>query len=100
MVCVQEIKAQAGDLTPRGDRSPTALHGYFHCAQRRGYSGVGIYCRRPPDSVVEGVGIPDIDAEGRYLEARFGELSVVSLYVPSGSSSEERLAVKFSSSSA
>jgi exodeoxyribonuclease-3 len=57
---------------------------------------VGIYTRRRPDRIVEGLGIPDIDAEGRYLEARFGNLSLISLYLPSGSSSEERQAAKFS----
>jgi exodeoxyribonuclease-3 len=75
--------------------NPDALLGYFHCADRRGYSGVGLYCRRAPDELRAGVGIPDIDAEGRYLEARFANLSVISFYVPSGSSSEERLAIKF-----
>ncbi len=94
VVCVQEVKAQAANLTP-AMRAPDGYHGYFHFAQRPGYSGVGIYCRRRPDAVVEGLGIPDIDAEGRYLEVRFGNLSVVSFYVPSGSSSEERLAIKF-----
>ena len=94
VTCVQELKAQPGDL-PEPVRAPDALHGYFHCAERRGYSGVGLYCRRKPDSVREGLGIPDIDAEGRFIEARFGNLSVVSFYVPSGSSSEDRLAVKF-----
>jgi exodeoxyribonuclease-3 len=77
-------------------RAPAGLRGYFHCAEKKGYSGVGLYAVREPDSVVEGVGIADIDAEGRYLEARFGRLSIVSFYVPSGSSSPERLAVKFS----
>jgi exodeoxyribonuclease-3 len=95
VVCVQEVKAQAADLTPPM-RAPDAYRSCFHFAQRPGYSGVGLYCRRAPDAVVEGLGIPDIDAEGRYLEARFGKLSVVSFYVPSGSSSEERLAIKFS----
>jgi exodeoxyribonuclease-3 len=94
VVCVQELKAQAADLTPRM-RAPDAFQGWFHFAQRPGYSGVGLYCKRRPDAVVEELGIPDIDAEGRYLEARFGQLSVVSFYVPSGSSSQERLAVKF-----
>ena len=94
VVCMQEIKAQIGDLT-QAMRQPDALRGYFHCAQQRGYSGVGVYCRREPDAVCEGIGIADIDAEGRYLEVRFGKLSVISLYVPSGSSSEERLAIKF-----
>ncbi len=76
-------------------RNPGRLRGYFHCAEKKGYSGVGLYCAREPDRLVEGFGIADIDAEGRYLEAWFGPLSVVSLYLPSGSSSEERLAVKF-----
>jgi exodeoxyribonuclease-3 len=95
VVCIQEVKAQAPDLTDIV-RNPTPLHGHFHFADKRGYSGVGLYCIREPDRIIEGVGIPDIDAEGRYLEGQFGALSVVSLYVPSGSSSEQRLAVKFS----
>jgi len=94
VVCVQEIKAQDKDLT-EAIRNPDGFHGYFHCAERPGYSGVGIYCRRKPDRVVSGLGIADIDAEGRYLEVQFGKLSVVSVYVPSGSSSAERLAIKF-----
>ena len=94
VVCVQEIKAHAMDLTD-ATRDPKPLKGHFHFAQKKGYSGVGLYCRREPDRLIEGFGIPDIDAEGRYLEARFGSLSVVSFYVPSGSTSEERLAVKF-----
>ena len=95
VVCLQEAKAQEQDLTPPV-RDPDGFRGYFHFAQRKGYSGVGLYCRREPDQIVEGLGIPDIDAEGRYVEARFGKLSVVSFYVPSGSSSQERLAIKFS----
>jgi exodeoxyribonuclease III len=94
VVCVQELKAQPGDLSD-AICNPGRLHGYFHCAQKKGYSGVGIYCRRVPDRIVEGLGIADIDVEGRYLEARFGNLSAISFYLPSGSSSEERLAVKF-----
>jgi exodeoxyribonuclease III len=94
-ICVQEIKAQAKDMTP-ALLEPQGYRGYFHYAERPGYSGVGIYCRREPDRIVEGLGIPDIDAEGRYLEVQFGNLSVVSVYVPSGSSSPERLAIKFS----
>jgi exodeoxyribonuclease-3 len=94
-VCLQEIKAQAADLSP-AMREPAGLKGHFHFAQKKGYSGVGMYTAREPDSVIEGVGLADIDAEGRYLEARFGRLSIVSFYVPSGSSSPERLAVKFS----
>ena len=95
LVCLQELKAQDADLSPEM-RNPPGLTGCFHCAEKKGYSGVGIYTRRPPDRIVEGLGIPDIDAEGRYLEAVFGNLSLISLYLPSGSSSEERQAAKFS----
>ncbi|MFO1204652.1 MAG: exodeoxyribonuclease III [Burkholderiales bacterium] len=95
LVCLQEVKAQAGDLAD-AIREPKGLHGFFHLAGKKGYSGVAIYSRQRPDRVVEGVGIADIDAEGRYLRLDFGKLSVVSLYMPSGSSSPERQAVKFS----
>jgi exodeoxyribonuclease-3 len=99
LVCLQELKAQFPDLSEEM-RRPNGFLGHFHCAEKKGYSGVGMYTKRPPDELVEGLGISDIDAEGRYLEARFngpsGDLSVVSLYLPSGSSGEERQAAKFS----
>lgn len=95
IVCMQEIKAQIGDMS-REMLQPEGYYGYFHFAEKKGYSGVGIYCRRQPDAIIEGLGIPDIDSEGRYIEAQFGNLSVVSLYLPSGSSGEERQAFKLS----
>jgi exodeoxyribonuclease-3 len=95
IVCLQELKAQAADMT-REMLQPDGYHGYFHYAEKKGYSGVGIYSRRQPDAIIEGLGIPDIDSEGRYIEAQFGNLSVVSLYLPSGSSGEERQTFKFS----
>ena len=94
IVCLQELKAQHDDLSDALKR-PAGFAGWFHCAEKKGYSGVGIYARRTPDRVIEGLGIAEIDAEGRYLQADFGELSVVSLYLPSGSSSEERQRAKF-----
>jgi exodeoxyribonuclease-3 len=94
IVCLQELKAQAGDMR-REFLAPDGLHGHFHYAQRKGYSGVGLYARRPPQQVVEGFGIAEFDAEGRYLEAIFGRLSVISVYLPSGSSSPERQEAKF-----
>ena len=94
LVCVQELKAQAGDMS-EAMRAPACYEGWFHHAEKKGYSGVGIYSRHTPDRVVEGLGIADIDAEGRYLQLDFGPLSVVSLYLPSGSSSEERQQIKF-----
>lgn len=94
VLCVQELKAQAADMTP-DMLAPLGYHGYFHYAEKKGYSGVGIYSKTKPDAVIEGLGITEFDAEGRYIEAQFGNLSVVSLYLPSGSSGEERQAVKF-----
>jgi exodeoxyribonuclease-3 len=94
ILCVQELKAQAPDMTP-DMLAPLGYHGYFHYAEKKGYSGVGIYSKTKPDNVIVGLGIPEFDAEGRYIEAQFGNLSVVSLYLPSGSSGEERQAVKF-----
>mgnify|MGYP001224259236 FL=1 len=95
VVCLQELKAQAADLTPEM-WNPSGLTGHFHFAEKKGYSGVGLYARQAPDRIVQGLGIADIDAEGRYLEARFGNLAIISLYLPSGSSSPERQAAKFS----
>jgi len=95
VVCVQELKAHATDLT-REMLQPDKFFGYFHYAEKKGYSGVGLYAKKQPDQIIEGLSIADIDAEGRYLQADFGNLSVVSLYAPSGSSSEERQQAKFS----
>jgi exodeoxyribonuclease III len=94
IVCVQELKAQVGEMSA-AMLNPEGYFGYFHYAEKKGYSGVGIYARRQPDQIIEGLGVPDIDAEGRYIEAIFGKLSVISVYLPSGSSSAERQAVKF-----
>ncbi len=93
-VCMQELKAQEADMSA-AMLAPPGYHGYFHYAEKKGYSGVGIYARRQPDRVVVGLGVPEIDAEGRYLELVFGNLSVVSVYLPSGSSGEIRQEVKF-----
>ena len=95
VVCLQELKAQAADMTAEM-LAPAGYYGYFHYAEKKGYSGVGIYSKHKPDAVIEGMGIADIDIEGRYLECRFGNLSVISLYLPSGSSGVERQAFKFS----
>ena len=95
VICLQELKAQAADLTAEM-LTPAGYYGYFHYAEKKGYSGVGIYCKTKPDLVIEGLGMADIDSEGRYIEAQFGNLSVVSLYLPSGSSGDERQAFKFS----
>ena len=95
IICLQELKAQADNLTEEM-QAPDGYHGNFHYAEKKGYSGVGIYSKQKPDEVIIGLGIKDIDFEGRYLECRFGQLSVISLYLPSGSSGEERQQYKFS----
>jgi exodeoxyribonuclease-3 len=93
-VCVQELKAQAADMTGQF-LAPHGYNGYFHYAQKKGYSGAGIYCRTRPDNVQLGFGCEEFDAEGRYVQCDFGRLSVISVYCPSGSSSEERQLAKF-----
>jgi exodeoxyribonuclease III len=105
VVCMQELKAQAADMMAEM-LAPAGYVGHFHYAEKKGYSGVGIYSKVKPDKVIEGLGnsylghvasdMTDIDCEGRYIECQFGNLSVVSLYLPSGSSGEERQAFKFS----
>jgi exodeoxyribonuclease-3 len=97
-ICVQELKAQAADISGRFEEI-AGLKGYFHCAEKKGYSGVGIYSRHEPSDVIAGYGSPEFDAEGRYVELRFDRpgrpLSLISCYFPSGSSGEERQAAKF-----
>jgi len=92
-VCLQEVRAGAQQLAARSFRPPS-LHCHYLDAERPGYSGVALLSRSAPERVVEGLGWPDIDPEARYLEAHFGSLAVVSLYVPSGTSGEARQAVK------
>lgn len=93
VVCVQEIKCAQEDI-PRSLKTPRKSHGSFHHAQRKGYSGVAVYSKHP-HRAVPGFGHVEFDAEGRYLEADFGKLAVISVYMPSGSSSPERQASKF-----
>ncbi|GAB1388469.1 MAG: exodeoxyribonuclease [Rubrivivax sp.] len=95
---VQEVKAQASDVHGRFERL-AGLHGHFHFAEKKGYSGVGLYTRKAPGAVITGLGAPEFDAEGRYVEARFDsarrKLSLVSCYFPSGSSGPERQEAKY-----
>lgn len=97
-ICVQEIKAQAPDLAERFEQL-AGLQGYFHLAEKKGYSGVGVYSRHVPSDVIVGYNSPEFDPEGRYVELRFDtpqrKLSIISAYFPSGSSGEERQAAKF-----
>lgn len=94
VICFQEIKAQAENLASDVFVLPE-YHAYFHYAEKKGYSGVGIYSRHQPDEVVTGLGFETADQEGRYIAARFGNLWVASIYLPSGTSGDERQAVKY-----
>jgi exodeoxyribonuclease-3 len=94
VVCLQETRVHDGVLPAEALRL-RAFHCYYQHAERKGYSGVAIYCRRPPDRVVRGLGWPEFDPEARFLRADFGRLSIISLYIPSGSHSEQRQQLKF-----
>jgi exodeoxyribonuclease-3 len=97
-ICVQEVKAQAPDVANRFEQI-AGLNGHFHFAEKKGYSGVGIYSRHLPSDVRIGYGSKEFDAEGRYVELRFDtptrKLSIISCYFPSGSSGPERQLAKF-----
>jgi len=94
VVCLQETRAQEDQLTDKLYH-PRSFHCNYLAAERKGYSGVAVFSKREPDEVIRGLGWPEIDIEGRYLELRFGDLSVTSLYVPSGTSGDERQAFKY-----
>lgn len=94
-ICLQELKAQQADLEKDETFFPSGYHAYFHCAEKKGYSGVGIYSRHKPDEVVTGLGFDVADDEGRYVAVRKGDLWVASLYLPSGTSGDERQTVKY-----
>ena len=95
---VQEVKAQSEDLDDSLTRVGGAA-GHFHFAQKKGYSGVGLYTKKAPSDVITGFGSEEFDAEGRWVETRFDtakrRLSIISCYFPSGSSGDERQAAKF-----
>ena len=97
-ICVQEVKAQADDIAGKFE-ALADMKGYFHFAQKKGYSGVGVYTRHAPSDVIVGYGSPEFDTEGRYVELRFDtpqqKRSIISAYFPSGSSGEERQQAKF-----
>jgi exodeoxyribonuclease-3 len=97
-ICVQEVKAQAPDVAGKFEVL-AGLKGHFHFAEKKGYSGVGVYTRHEPSDVVVGFDGGEFDAEGRYVETRFDtpsrKLSIISVYFPSGSSGPERQEAKF-----
>jgi len=94
VICLQEIKAAESQLTDKLYHS-IGYHAFFSSAEKKGYSGVAIYCKQKPDAIVHHLGWEIADTEGRYIEVSFGDLHVASLYLPSGTSGDARQAVKF-----
>ena len=93
IICFQETKAQP-DQVDTMIFAELGYTSYLHSAQKKGYSGVAILTKKAPDNVVVGMNNPRYDAEGRVIRADFGDLSVISVYIPSGSSGDERQAFK------
>jgi exodeoxyribonuclease III len=89
IICLQEIKVHMDDI-PRSFINWNGYHSYFHPAQKKGYSGVAIYTKQKPDNVIIGLNNKEIDDEGRYLQLDFKDFSVISIYLPSGSSGPEK----------
>jgi len=100
VICLQELKAQPDQIEDTLFH-PENYYSYFHSAEKKGYSGVGIYCKEKPTAVHMGLGAidnndwSDVDSEGRYIQVDFKHISVASLYMPSGSSKEERQVFKY-----
>jgi len=94
VVCVQETKAQLAQLTAP-EFHPNGYHCFYHDAEKKGYSGVAVYSRIEPRVVRYGIGWEVMDGEGRWLRVDFDSLSVISLYLPSGTSGDQRQQVKY-----
>ena len=94
IICIQETKAQIDQLDDE-IYSPPGYERFLFDAEKKGYSGVAIYTRIKPDNISTGLGLPHVDTEGRYIQMDIGNLSIASLYLPSGSSKDERQQIKF-----
>lgn len=94
VICLQEVRAQDTDLQ-HPTFSPPGYHAYFSCAEKKGYSGVGIYTRHQPKQVITNLGWNTADQEGRYVAINLGHIWVASLYLPSGTSGDERQTIKY-----
>lgn len=93
VICLQEIKAQEADLSDTIFR-PKGYHCFYHYAEQKGYSGVAIFSKEKPKQIIMGLGWPDVDKEGRYVEVELEKLNIASIYIPSGTSGDHRQAIK------
>lgn len=94
LVCLQEVRIQDKDLKD-SMRHPEGYKGYFNLAQKAGYSGVGLYVKSEPHTVHLGMECDEFDPEGRIIRADYDHLSVISAYLPSGTSGDERQDAKY-----
>jgi exodeoxyribonuclease-3 len=94
-VCIQETKAQVAQLLPNELFYPQGYFCDYYDAQKKGYSGVAIYARQKPIRIVKGFGFDYCDNEGRYIQFDYPKLSVISMYLPSGTSGDDRQLVKY-----
>lgn len=93
ILCVQEIKASPEQVGVF-EFEEMGYHHFWYPAQKKGYSGVAIFSKQKPDNVVYGCGIKEYDDEGRFIRADYGDISVISVYHPSGSSGDDRQSFK------
>ena len=89
VVCMQELKAHRDQLA-ENLLAPQGYRGFFQFAEKKGYSGTAIYCKAPPSDVKVGLGWNDFDSEGRLVRIDYNQLSIISIYLPSGTSSNDR----------
>lgn len=89
MVCIQETKAQDEQIDKQVFEE-LGYHSYWFSAQKKGYSGVGILTKEKPDNVVYGMNIDKYDNEGRFIRADYGDISLISVYHPSGTTGDVR----------
>lgn len=94
VICIQETKAHIQDI-PEEIKSLDGYHTFWHSAEKKGYSGVGLITKEKPLHIQEGIGIAEFDKEGRFLRADYNDFSIISLYLPSGGSGEERQTIKY-----
>ncbi|WP_341663958.1 exodeoxyribonuclease III [Blattabacterium cuenoti] len=95
VLCLQEIKAFPEQIDTNIFEKLGYNHYWFPSKKRKGYSGVGILCKKKPIHVEYGIGLNSIDEEGRVLRIDLKNLSIISLYLPSGKDMMKRLNFKF-----
>ncbi|AGF49370.1 exodeoxyribonuclease III [Candidatus Kinetoplastidibacterium galati] len=94
IVCMQETRISYNDLNNE-IINPSPYEGYFFCADKKGYSGVGIYSKIRPRNIINGIGNKEFDCEGRLIRIDLENLSVINAYFPSGTSGQDRQFAKF-----